>query len=106
MTYQKVITNDGGNVSDSNVQEIKKSRRTVLLGPSLQLPANGVEEIVPLTPPLSERASGEVEELFTPKTEERYESVDLSNSEGDNRDWDYSTQESIVTDPSDEVDPT
>src|SRR5271170_317068 len=68
------------------LKEIKRSRRTVILGgAALNLPSAGDDGIVaPLTPPMSERASGDVEALFSPEREEHYESVDLSSEdEGD-----------------------
>ena len=65
-------------------KEIKKTRRTVILGNSaLTIPASPADAVPPLTPPLSERASGDVEELLSPEKEEHYESVDLLSDEGE-----------------------
>jgi hypothetical protein len=68
-----------------SLKEIKKERRTVMLGQGLTLPKSEGERCmsVPLTPPLSERASGDVCELFSPQREERYESVDLTSETGE-----------------------
>lgn len=65
------------------LKEIKKSRRTVILGSTaaLSIPASCDNALPPLTPPLSERASGDVEQLFSPEISEHYESVDLSSDE-------------------------
>jgi hypothetical protein len=84
-----------------SLKEIKKSRRTMMLGSALQLPSHGsaVDLTIPLTPPLSDRASGDVEQLYSPEVDERYESVDLSSEE--DAVWDHS-EHSIMED-SDEV---
>ena len=76
------------------LKEIKKSRRTVILGntAALSIPASCDNTLPPLTPPLSERASGDVEPLFSPEKSEHYESVDLSSDEDDG-DWDNSEQQ-------------
>jgi hypothetical protein len=70
----------GEDTTESKVQslkELKKSRRTVML----TIPATGTPgmTIPPLTPPLSDRTSGDVEEFFVPESEECYENVDLSS---------------------------
>jgi len=54
---------------------------------------NGTDDgnTAPLTPPMSERASGDVEQLFSPEKEEHYESVDLS-SEDEGEEWNHSTR--------------
>jgi hypothetical protein len=85
-----------------SLKEIKKSRRTMMLGSALQLPSHGsgVDLTIPLTPPLSDRASGDVEQLYSPEVDERYESVDLSSEE--DAVWDHSEQHSTMDD-SDEV---
>lgn len=74
-----------------SLKEIKKSRRTVILGTTaaLSIPNSCDNSLPPLTPPLSERASGDVEQLFSPEISEHYESVDLSSDE-DVEEWDNS----------------
>lgn len=76
------------------LKEIKKSRRTVILGntAALSIPASCDNTLPPLTPPLSERASGDVERLYSPEISEHYESVDLSSDE-DVGEWENSEQE-------------
>jgi hypothetical protein len=65
-----------------SLKEIKKSRRTVLLGNDvLPIPVAYGDLVVPLTPPLSDRASGDVDDLFSPEREEHFESVDLSDAQ-------------------------
>ena len=90
----------GGRVQ--SLKEIKKSRRTVMLGSALTLPGHGEGSVlsIPLTPPLSERASGEVDGLYSPEREERYETVDLSSDEDEG--WDHSDDAAAI-DESDEV---
>jgi len=68
-----------------SLKEIKKSRRTVILGTGLNLPAGGDGVAQPLTPPLSDRASDDVEQLFSPEQEEHYESLELSSDDEDER---------------------
>jgi hypothetical protein len=100
MTPQQIDIEGDGDTHNSTVQslkEIKKSRRTVMLGSALPVPDGNIEHAVPLTPPLSERASGDVAELFSPEREERYESIDLSSGEEETADWDHSEQQSILT---------
>jgi hypothetical protein len=95
------VGEDAGSQVQS-LKEIKKSRRTMMLGPTLGDPANLVS--LPLTPPLSERASGSIndgEEMYNPDREERYESVDLSSDDG--LEWDQSDQERSSTTESEEV---
>lgn len=70
-----------------SLKEIKKSRRTVMLGVGLDVSGGDGLVSLPLTPPLSERG----EEMFGPEREERYESVDLSSEDG--LEWDQSDQE-------------
>jgi hypothetical protein len=88
-----------------SLKEIKKSRRTVILGTGLSLPARGDGLAQPLTPPLSERASDDVEELFSPETEEHYESLELSSDEDDEHEeeyeWNHDNQQPthLVDDP-------
>jgi hypothetical protein len=65
-----------------SLQDIKKSRRTVILGGAgLPLPGTGDAGVEPLTPPLSERDSDDVADLYIPEAEEHFESVDLSSDE-------------------------
>ena len=72
-----------------SLKEIKKSRRTVMLGSDvLSIPTACGDVGVPLTPPLSDRASRDVDELFSPEREEHYESVDLSDEDGADEVWD------------------
>lgn len=92
-------------VPESNVQslkELKKSRRTVMLGTGLNIPttATGTSGTMapPLTPPLSVRTSGDVEEFFDPDREDTYESVDLSSEAS----WDGEQPEFPPT-PDDEI---
>jgi len=74
-----------------SLKEIKKSRRTVMLGSDvLPIPTACGDVGVPLTPPLSDRASRDADELFSPEREEHYESVDLSDEEGADEVWDQS----------------
>jgi hypothetical protein len=103
MVQQLEFEENGSGVQ--SLKEIKKSRRTMMLGSALQLPnaGSGVDLTLPLTPPLSDRASGDVEQLFSPEREERYESVDLSSEE--DAEWDHSEQQS-ATEDSDEVYPS
>jgi len=90
-----------------SLKEIKKSRRTVMLGSALTLPTHGEGSVlsIPLTPPMSERASGEVNDdaLYSPEQEERYENVDLSSDEDGA--WDQSEEDAATIDASDEVYP-
>jgi hypothetical protein len=74
-----------------SLKEIKKSRRTVILGntTALSIPGSCDNNLPPLTPPLSERASGDIEPLFSPERSEHYENVDLSSDE-DDEEWDNS----------------
>jgi hypothetical protein len=105
MTYQEIITTET-NANDLGVQgqkEIKKLRRTVMLAPTLNLPAHEMGQMEPLTPPLSERASGDVNELYCPETEERYESIDLSIAENGPDKFEHSVGEPLSADQSDEV---
>jgi hypothetical protein len=91
------VNEDGGSLSlnGQRTKEIKKTRRTVILGNSaLTIPASPDNTVPPLTPPLSERASGDVEELLSPEKEEHYECVDLSSDEGE--EW---SQETPIDDP-------
>jgi hypothetical protein len=67
--------------SVQGLKELKKSRRTVMLGSALTLSNSDNTLCPPLTPPLSERASGDVEPLFSPVVEEHYESVDFSSED-------------------------
>jgi len=80
-----------------SLKEIKKSRRTVILGTGLSLPAGGDGVAQPLTPPLSERSSDDVEELFSPETEEHYESLELSSDDEEEEDeedeWHHHNQQ-------------
>ena len=69
-----------------SLKEIKKSRRTVILGAGLNLPAGGDGVEQPLTPPLSDRGSDDVEELFSPESEEHYEALELSSDDED-QEW-------------------
>ena len=71
----------GGNVQ--SLKELKKSRRTVMLGSALTLSDPDKTLRPPLTPPLSERASGDVEQLFSPVVEEHYENVEFSSEDED-----------------------
>jgi hypothetical protein len=88
-----------------SLKEIKKSRRTVILGNSaLTLPVSCDNGIPPLTPPLSDRASGDVDDLYSPETEERYESVDLSSDE-EVVEWIESEEQSISIDDPEQVVP-
>jgi hypothetical protein len=89
------------NLNIESLKEIKKSRRTVMLGTALSLPVKGSELIAPLTPPLSDRASRDMDGFFSPEKEEHYESVDLSSE--DNREWDQSEQRAAPIDDPDEV---
>jgi hypothetical protein len=92
MVQELSMDESGGQISKvQSLQEIKKSRRTVILGSGIPLhvATDGVPE--PLTPPLSERASDDVAELFSPETEEHFESVDLSSE--DEVEWNQSQQE-------------
>ena len=85
MAQHTEVKKDGGSHSfnGQRTKEIKKTRRTVILGnTALTIPASPDSAVPPLTPPLSERASGDVEELLSPEKEEHYESVDLSSDEG------------------------
>jgi hypothetical protein len=89
-----------------SLKEIKKSRRTVILGTGLSLPAGGDGVAQPLTPPLSERASDDVEELFSPEAEEHYESLELSSDEDDEQEeeeyeWNHHNQQPthLIDDP-------
>lgn len=93
---------EGGRVQ--SLKEIKKSRRTVMLGSALSLPTQGEGSVlrIPLTPPLSERASGEVDELYSPERVELYENVDLSSDEEEEGEWDRS-EDAAPLDDSDEV---
>ena len=93
---------EGGRVQ--SLKEIKKSRRTVMLGSALTLPTHGEGSVmsVPLTPPLSDRASAEVDELYSPEREEHYENVDLSSDEEDEGEWDHS-EDATALEASDEV---
>ena len=76
------------------LKEIKKSRRTVILGTTaaLSIPTSCDNNLPPLTPPLSERESDDGEPLFSPEKSEHYESVDLSSDE-DVGGWDNSEQD-------------
>ena len=86
---QHIQIEEGG-IKVQSLKEIKKSRRTVMLGSSaLSLPDSGNDGMSPLTPPLSERASGDVEQLFSPEAEEHYENIDLSSDECEGE-WDQS----------------
>jgi hypothetical protein len=93
-----------------SLKEIKKSRRTVILGTGLSLPARGDGLAQPLTPPLSERASDDVEELFSPEAEEHYESLELSSDEDEEEEeeyeWNHHNQQPHVIDDPDQVPPT
>lgn len=82
------------------LKEIKKSRRTVML--AAKLPSATPES--PLTPPLSERASNDVEGLYGPEREERYESIALSSEDGE---WDHrqGQQSAPPMDASEDVSP-
>lgn len=101
------MTMEGGGPVQS-LKEIKKSRRTVMLGSALALPSHGEGSVlsIPLTPPLSDRASGEVDgELYSPQGEEHYENVDLSSDEegeGDGE-WDHSDNATAMDDTDDDV---
>src|SRR5438045_1949374 len=93
---QRIQMNEGGDSlcmkGAQNLKEIKKSRRTVILGNSaLSIPASCDNTLPPLTPPLSERASDDGEPLFSPEKSEHYESVDLSSDEDDGE-WEHSEQ--------------
>jgi hypothetical protein len=86
-----------------SLKEIKKSRRTMMLGPAMGGDGNLVS--LPLSPPLSERTSSvnDGEEVYSPEREERYESVDLSSEDG--LEWDQSDQEQLSMTESEEVCP-
>jgi hypothetical protein len=97
-----VEDNEGAqNLSVQSLKEIKKSRRTVMLDTALPLPVKGNELVAPLTPPLSERASRDIDGLYTPEKEEQYESVDLSSE--DNEEWNRSERQATPIDNPDEV---
>jgi len=82
-------SNDTTALQAQSLKEIKKSRRTVMLGSDvLSIPTACGDVGVPLTPPLSDRASRDVDELFSPEREEHYESVDLSDEDGADEVWD------------------
>jgi hypothetical protein len=93
-----------------SLKEIKKSRRTVILRTGLGLPARSDGLAQPLTPPLSERASDDVEELFSPEAEEHYESLELSSDEDEEEEeeyeWNHHNQQPHVIDDPDQVPPT
>jgi hypothetical protein len=98
-------SNIGQPLTVQSLKEIKKSRRTVILGAGLNLPAGGDGVAQPLTPPLSERASDDVEELFSPEQEEHYESLELSSDdeelEEEDDEWNHHDQQPIhvIDDP-------
>src|SRR5277367_1659586 len=98
-------SNIGQPLTVQSLKEIKKSRRTVILGTGLSLPARGDGLAQPLTPPLSERASDDVEELFSPEAEEHYESLELSSDEDEEEEeeyeWNHHNQQSthLIDDP-------
>lgn len=93
-----------------SLKEIKKSRRTVILGTGLSLPAGGDGVAQPLTPPLSDRASDDVEELFSPEQEEHYESLELSSDDEDERqqveEWNHHNQQPTPIDDPEQVHPS
>ena len=68
---------------------------------ALSLPVKGNELITPLTPPLSDRASRDMEELYSPEKEEHYESVDLSNE--DSEEWNLLERQATSIDDPNEV---
>jgi len=89
---QHVLEAEVATLQVQSLKEIKRSRRTVMLGNDvLSIPGGCADLAVPLTPPLSDRASGDVEELFSPEKEEHFESVDLSDEEGVET-WDRSEE--------------
>src|SRR5436190_23573580 len=92
---------EGGRVR--SLKEIKRSRRTVMLGSALALPSHGEGSMlsIPLTPPLSDRASAEVDDLYRSETEEHYENVDLSSDE--EGDWDHSDNATAMMEDTDDV---
>jgi hypothetical protein len=73
--------NETSVVEPKSLQGLKKSRRTVMLGgtSALTIPTSGTRNTIllpPLTPPLSDRTSGDVDDLL----DGCYESVNLSES--------------------------
>ena len=94
----------GGQVMKvQSLKEIKKSRRTVILGTGLALPAEGDGVAQPLTPPLSDRESDDVDELFSPEREEHYESLELSSDDDDEGEWDNHNQQPTPIDHPEQV---
>jgi hypothetical protein len=88
------------NVTELKVQslkELKKSRRTMMMATGLTIPTSDTPGVMtaPLTPPLSERTSGDVEGFFVPGEVERYEDVDLSSDAS----WDEPPREEIPPTP-------
>ena len=101
---QDITVEDEGmqRLAVQGLKEIKKSRRTVILGGNVPLSTHEGVVIAPLTPPLSERASNDIEELYSPEREERYESIALSSSE--DGEWDpHPEQQLTPTDESEDV---
>src|ERR1700737_918832 len=93
MVQDESLEEKGDDVT--SLKEIKKSRRTVMFGSALKVDGNGGGLMAfPLTPPLSERASGSTQDgrdMFGPEREERYESVDLSSEDG--LEWEQSDRD-------------
>jgi len=74
-----------------------------MMGNGLTIPTSDTTGtiIAPLTPPLSDRQSGDVEDFFVPEEEERYENVDLSSEAS----WEETPRDEIPPTPEEVTSP-